>query len=387
MTALRERLGQLGARVTPGAGGFWAWWKASLLSWLPARWQVLLGVSDARLLLSPQGDHLQVLHAHAGNSHLLQSLATPLLPEALDAALPARESNLPRFALLPASKVLRKSLRLPAAAEGRLHDVLRFEIDRQTPFTADQVYFDVRLLDRLPDGQLQVELITAPRHLVETLLSPREAWHGQLDGVDAADADGLPLGVNLLPAAARRPRHNPMRRLERLLLLGSVVMLVLAAWQLLDNRRQAAAQLDAQVEAAAVRARTVATQRQQLQDLVDGQTFFTEQRATHPTATEVINELSRRLGDDTSLEKLSIENGRMQLIGMSSSASSLVSTLEGAPLWKTPSLTGVLQAGGSDRRERFTLTAELRAPEGAAEHAPESAAEKGAADGAATRSP
>jgi general secretion pathway protein L len=119
----------------------------------------------------------------------------------------------------------------------------------------------------------------------------------------------------------------------------------------------------------------VATQRQQLQDLVDGQAFFAQQRAAQPTATEVINELSQRLDDDTSLEKLSIEAGRMQLIGMSRSSSSLVSRLEGSSLWKTPSLTGVLQAGGSDRRERFTLTAELLAPR------------KEAADGAATRTP
>ncbi|MNM59972.1 Fimbrial assembly protein (PilN) [compost metagenome] len=237
-----------------------------------------------------------------------------------------------------------------------------FEIDRQTPFTADQVYFDARLLGRRSDGQLDAELVVAPRHLIEALLSPREAWLAQLDGVDVATADGIPLGVNLLPPALRRQRQDPMRRLNRMLLLGALVMLVLAGWQLLDNRRTAATQLAAQVEATAVRARAVATQRQQLQDLVDGHAFFAAQRAQQPTATEVINELSRLLDDDTWLEKLSIEGGRLQLIGMSGSASSLVSKLEGSRLWKSPSLTGVLQAGGGSKRERFTLTAELLAP-------------------------
>jgi general secretion pathway protein L len=147
-----------------------------------------------------------------------------------------------------------------------------------------------------------------------------------------------------------------------MLLLGALVMLVLAGWQLLDNRRAATAQLASQVEATAVRARAVAAQRQQLQDLVDGHAFFAAQRAQQPTATEVINELSRLLDDNTWLEKLSIEGGRLQLIGMSGSASSLVSKLEGSRLWKSPSLTGVLQAGGGSKRERFTLTAELLAP-------------------------
>ncbi len=166
-----------------------------------------------------------------------------------------------------------------------------------------------------------------------------------------------------------------MRRLNRLLLIAGLVMMVLAAWQLLDNRRTAARQLSVQVDSAAVRARAVAAQRQQLQDLVDGQQFFTVQRAQQASATEIINELSQRLGDDTSLEKLSIEGGRMQLIGMSSSASSLVSKLEGSKLWKTPSLTGVLQAGQGAGRERFTLIAELRGPN------------QEAADGTAPRAP
>ncbi|WP_293706600.1 PilN domain-containing protein [Stenotrophomonas sp. UBA7606] len=359
MTVLQDKLGQWSARIAPGAGGFWAWWRRSLLSCLPASWRALLGYSDARLLVMPGADQVRLGVVQSGQLQPLQSLPTPLTPAALEQALPARCSRLPRFALLAPASVLCKPMRLPAAAEARMRDVLGFEIDRQTPFTAAQVYHDVRLLQRRDDGQLDVELVVAPRALVEGVL-PRDAWQAQLDGVDATNAAGEPLGVNLLPPALRRQRTDPMRRLDRMLMLGSVVMLVLAGWQVLDNRREAAAELTAQVESAAQRARAVAAQRQQLQDLVDGQRFFAEQRAVQPRATVVINELSKRLGDDTSLEKLSIEAGRMQLIGLSSSASSLVSTLEGSPLWKTPSLTGVLQTGSGGGQERFTLTAELR---------------------------
>ena len=375
MTALRERLELLGARIGPGAGGAWAWWSRSLLSWLPARWQALLGVSDARVLLQIVAGELQVSLLQSGEREVLERLPPSTTPAQLDAGLPVRLAGLPRFALLPAGSVLRKPVRLPAAAEPRMRDVLGYEIDRQTPFTAAQVHYDVRLLRRRDDGQLDTELVVAPRALVENLLEPGEAWQGQMDGMDVADADGAPLGVNLLPPAQRRQRHDPMRRLNRLLLLGGLVMLMLAAWQLLDNRRAAAVRLSAQVEAAAIKARAVAAQRQQLQDLVDGQQFFSAQRSQRASATEVINELSRRLGDDTSLDKLSIESGRMQLIGMSGSASSLVSRLEGSRLWKTPSLTGVLQAANGAGRERFTLTAELQAPrkedaDGAAAHTP-----------------
>lgn len=360
MTAVRGSLEKLGAHIAPGVGGFRQWWSRALLSWLPPQWQALLGCSDARLLLSPQADAVQVSCNRGGRTLPLQLLTAPMTPALLDSALPTQERALPRFALLPAHAVLRRRLQLPTAAEARLHEVVRFEIDRQTPFSVEQVFFDARVLSRRADGQLDVELVVVPRHLLDALMAPREAWLGQLDGVDALDAEGEPLGVNLLPPAQRRQRQEPLRRLNRLLLLSALVMLVLAGWQLLDNRRQAAAALAAQVEGLAVRARAVSAQRQQLQDLLDGQAFFAQRGTQQAAMTELLDELSQRLPEDTWVEKLSVENGRLQLIGMSSSASALVSLLEDSPHWKTPALTGVLQSGGG--RDRFTLTAELQQP-------------------------
>lgn len=373
MTAVRGGLEKLGAHIAPGVGGFRHWWSRALLSWLPPHWQVLLGCSDARLLLSPQPDAVQVSCNRAGRTQPLQRLGAPVTPAVLESALPTPERGLPRFAVLPATAVLRRQLQLPAAAEARLQEVVRFEIDRQTPFPVDQVFFDARVLSRRADGQLEVELVVVPRHLLETLMSPREAWAGQLDGVDALDAEGEPLAVNLLPLAQRRQRQEPLRRLNRLLLLSALVTLVLAGWQLLDNRRQAAAALATQVDGLAVRARAVSAQRQQLQDLLDGQAFFARRGTQQAAMTELLDELSRRLPEDTWVEKLSVENGRLQLIGISSSASTMVSVLEDSPHWKTPALTGVLQSSGG--RDRFTLTAELQQPvteaaDGVAAHTP-----------------
>jgi hypothetical protein len=46
------------------------------------------------------------------------------------------------------TKVLRQIITLPLAAEENLQQTLRFEIDRYTPFRADQVYFDYRIKAR-----------------------------------------------------------------------------------------------------------------------------------------------------------------------------------------------------------------------------------------------
>jgi len=65
---------------------------------------------------------------------------------------------------IPAERVLTRTLSLPAAAEDNLRQVLSFEMDRQTPFKADQIYFDSRVLGRDASGRnLQVELVLLPR--------------------------------------------------------------------------------------------------------------------------------------------------------------------------------------------------------------------------------
>jgi general secretion pathway protein L len=358
MSAWRDSLGRIGGHAGPGAAGFRRWWTRSLLAWVPARWRQPLGLEQARLLLSVRGEVLQVSRERGGAIETFAELPWPLPPAELDAVLKAPLDTLPRHWLLAPGQVLQRRLRLPAAAAVRLHDVARFEIDRQTPFAADQVYFDVRASGPAEQAFIEAELLVAPRRALDGEHGIPEAWRATLAGIDVADGAGRPLQVNLLPAAQRRVRRDPMSRWNRLLVLAGLVLMACAGWLLLDNRRAAVDALQAQVQARAGQARVVAGERQQLADLVEGASFFERERARRPTAIEVWNELTQRLPAGTYLEKFSMEGRQLQLIGLSNEASSLVRRLEGSPLWHTPSLTGVLQSdtGGVDR---FTITAEL----------------------------
>ncbi|WP_045728421.1 PilN domain-containing protein [Xanthomonas sp. GPE 39] len=359
MKVWRDTMEKFGLRFAPGAGGLLAWWQRSLMAWLPPRWQLQLGWSQARLLLWCQDDQLML--ARQVDAELGQTLALPwpLLPDELDTVLGPRLAALPRVWLLPAASALQRRLRLPVAAAQHLHEVVKFEIDRQTPFQPDQVIYDVRANGRRDDALLDAELVVAPRWVLEELQVAAGALRPTLAGIDVADAVGVPLGVNLLPLEQRYRRADPMRRWNAILALAALLALCAAGWQLLDNRRDALQQLSTQVESSAQRAHAVAAQRQQLVDLVEGAAFFDQLRAERPTVVEVWNELSKRLPEGTYLEKFSIEGDQLQLIGLSSQASSLVGRLEGSPLWQAPSLTGVLQSDPGSHRDRFTLTATL----------------------------
>jgi general secretion pathway protein L len=182
---------------------------------------------------------------------------------------------------------------------------------------------------------------------------------GWLAGIDLADADGRPLGINLLPPAQRHQRANPWRLWNLALFALALLALLLGLSQVLDNRRAAATQLQADVAKRSAQARSVAQQRQRLVDAVEGGAYLQAQRNARPSVIEVMDELARRLPDGTYMEKVSIEGGQLTLIGLSNQAAALVGKLEGARQWRAPALSGALQPDPRMRSDRFTLVAQL----------------------------
>lgn len=378
-----NRLRRLSARFAPGAGGFFSWWGRTLASWLPLRMRQALGVDRGRLLLQVDGDsvHLRLQQANdVRDLAVLPSLADLNAPAGATVAdplaplLPPRVGDLPRWLLLPPAASLRRRLTLPAAAADRLRDVVGFEIDRQTPFTADAVAYDARVLARRDgDGQLDAELVAVPRQSLDPQLVAIGPLASTLSGIEVAGADGVPLGVNLLPPSQRRTRSDPFRFWNLALAAVAVFALAAAMWQVLENRREATQTLQQTIARNANAARQAATQRQLLVDLIDGQAFLDRTRAARPSTVEIIDELSRRLPDTTYLEKLAIEDESLLMIGLSREASSLIGKLQGTKLWRSPALTGAVQPDPATSRDRFTLTAEIGPPK---QQTPEAAREQ-----------
>lgn len=360
---LRQRLGRAGGRLWPGMGGFWTWWTHALASWLPPRLRMLFGLAHERLLLRHEGGNLQ-LALERGDA-LAEIATVPWIvrdeggdEDPLASLLAARIADLPRWLLLPAGIGLRRRLGLPAAAGERLRDVVAFEIDRQTPFAASEVNFDARIVARRGD-QLDVELVVVPRATLERATAALGPLAATLTGIDMAGDDGRSLGVDLLDGARRRRRVDPWRPWNWAFTAVAVIALAMAMWQMLGNRRAVADAFAAEVQARAQDARKVEAQKRQLVDLVEGMAFLQQTRAARPTMVEILDELSRRLPDSTYLEKLSVEDDQLQMIGQSSDASALVGQLEGSKLWRSPALTGALQPDPRTHRDRFTLSAQL----------------------------
>lgn len=338
-----------------------AWWRRALLAWLPPAWRARLGLGAERVLLFRQPtDEAMLLWQHGTHVQIVATVPLPLDVAALERLLPPRGAWAPRWIVLPSTQVLRRALSLPAAAAGRLRDVAGFEIDRQTPFPAEAVEFDARLGDASHGANsITAELVVVPRGALTAVRQALGEVATELAGVEVMEESGALLGVNLLAPEARAQTASPLWRWHLALVSIAGVALVLAGHRLVLNRQAAVAAFAAQVEQQATQARMVAAQRQQLDELIEGAAFFARKRAAQPAVVEVLDELSQRVPTDTYLERLSIQDNHLQLMGLSPQAPALVAKLDGATHWHTPALSGPLQRDVRLPLDHFTVNAEL----------------------------
>ncbi|MBS7457775.1 PilN domain-containing protein [Coralloluteibacterium stylophorae] len=359
--------GRYGASALPG---LLSWWRGELEALLPARLRTLLRRGRGRVWIRPLGDAVEV--CIDGGPGARDCIAVPAgefaaAADPLEAALAQGARS--RWLALPAARVLRRRMTLPLAAAERLHDVLRFELDRQTPFRAEQVVFDHRLLRRDAEArQIEVELVVLPQDALEAALAALGPLADTLDGVDVEDParPGATLGLNLLPPERRIARRDGARMLRLALATVAVAACGFALWQTLDNRLAVADELRAEVAERRREAQAVQALRMRLDDASGGASFLAERRATRPGMVALLDELTRRIPDGTSLERLTVSADRVSMIGLSDQASALVAALQDSPLLVAPALSGSVQADARSGRERFTLTAGLATPAAAA---------------------
>jgi general secretion pathway protein L len=346
--------------------GFLRWWGGELSALLPVRlrqafaggerWYVLER-GDAVWQLRRAGESLPVAEAYDADT---VDHRAALLARALAESDPTDR----RIALLmPASQVLRRRLVLPVAARDNLRQVAGYDIDRQTPFRAEDIHFGVRELgEGGPEGRFVAELAATPRTSLDPLLDELAALRVAPDRVDVAQGYGL-AGLDLLPPA-RAPRRVDRRRRLNLALIAAIVLLLfgtMAAW--LHNRNVALETMRADVDAMQSDAQRVKALRQRLMDSAGASGFLVRRKSESPSILPVLDELTHRLPDDTWLERFTLNaTGQIGFQGQSPQAARLIDALKGARSIGEPSFQGTIQADPTSGKERFYMQAKAMMP-------------------------
>ncbi|MDH0648597.1 type II secretion system protein GspL [Pseudomonas sp. GD03858] len=316
------------ARWRRAATNFMRWWRGELLACLPANWR----------------------HAWLARGRV-NTLCWPL---ADGAPLP---SGQPVTLLLAPQLALVCALQLPRQPRRVLRKVMAYELDKLTPYTAQQACFDIVVGD---DAQ---HLVLVERLRLEAILQRLEAEGVQVLRVDVQDEAGAARGLDLVPDGchARAARRQRAWRGGLLAVIAILLIACQQAW--IDHRERALELRREQLAELRTRALQVDGMRKQLQSRQALERALQLQAAQRLSSAAMLDLLSRCLPQDSWLEHLQLaEDGSLSLSGGSPRASALPAVLgECAGLGKV-TFKGGIQADAETGLEHFTLQA--RRPEG-----------------------
>lgn len=337
---------------------FWFWWIAELMALLPGNVQAALLQRDERIFVEIDREELVIRRGRiADNKELARFPAS--LPKQLSVDVPAGARKV--VLLLPADTVLVRSMTLPVAAEENLREVLSFEMDRQTPFSVDQIYYDCIVTDRNANRKtLSVDLVLTPRETADRLLEGLSRVGIEIDIMSARNGSGNDvLPVNLLPERQRSNGSKAVFRVNAILTAAVACLLITAIGLPLVQKRQILRELEPQLAEAVAQARQANELRSQVERLVSGSEYLVRKKQKRTAILETLNEVTHILPDDTSLRQVDISGSEIRLLGQSYSSATLISLLESSPRLENVQFTSPVIRIPSTGEERFHLSATI----------------------------
>jgi general secretion pathway protein L len=337
-----------------GATGFLRWWAAELAPLVPAPARGAVARRRLRPVVAFGGDTAALWRpVTRGGAVAMERVADVPLegePAAVAAAGHHAIASIARVAYggvtgtprvriaIPASAVLRRTLALPSAVEENLRQAIGYELDRLTPFKADELYYDAVIASRdAARGTIAVDFAAVRRPVVDAAIAHVAGWGAEVHSVSPDDpSTSSPSRLNLMPDESR-VAPAPWKRWQFWaplagLALVAAVAVVLPVWQKRDYAIAVINKADAARQQAAVSERL----RAELERAAADYHFALERKYAWPPIVRVLDTVTRALPDDTWLTQLEIRTlpkGRERdreivMRGESANAGRLIPVLE-----------------------------------------------------------
>ena len=377
--ALNNTIQKIRFRFENGpAGQFFRWWGDELRDAMPAKLRARMQYARRKLLMVVSEGELALSVEDADSVQSLDSLSieqdTQLQQQRVRELLQQHElTELSRDLLLPEEVVLKTEVVMPLATEANLRQALAYEMDLHTPFQAEEVFFQWRVLSRDREaGQLHFDLYVTPRGPVLANIELLKRLGLAPTGVDVATEEGS-LGINLLPMDLRYHLVRQQVRVNWMIAAATGLLLVFVMMQSLWLREHQIQEVEEAIENVRAEALAVQQVRKQIDDATEAAGFLQTHKIANGYKVKMLAELTRILPDDTFLDRLSLHAETVQMQGKSSNAQSLIELINDSPIFENASFRGPTRLDSRSGKEIFDLSANNMAPQDVADVTPQDA--------------
>lgn len=273
--------------------------------------------------------------------------------------------------LVSPQHVLRKRVTLPMATEENLRDVIGFDMDRQTPFTAEQVYFGAEVVARdVARDRIEIEVVAVPKSAIQSWLNEMRAAGVSVHSIVAADEFSSAFKrtstpIELLPKSAGPARRwSNIQRinvglllLALLLIFGAVLLPIWQKREMVKELMPLAVKADSEFKV---------TQRvtEEYARLASEYNFVVGKKHANYPIVMLVDEITKISPDTMWIQnfeyKLLPKTRELQLAGEAVSVSKVIESLEQTPFLQNTSQRQASRQGSRPNIEYFTLASEVK---------------------------
>jgi general secretion pathway protein L len=337
---------------------FLTWWGQNLLSLVPEAVRArAAGRSEALLLDIVPPSSVTLFRRYGGEESKIASLAIDDgFAEAFARYLPQGLAGVRLLLRLPGEMVLERNVTLPLAAERELENVVGYDMERLTPFTAAEVFWGVSpMLRDKGRGKITALLSIVPRAAIEPVMARLAAIGVRPQALEIAASEGaaaprqIRLDHDLAQAADGRWRR-----------LGVPVAAALLVFALISPfLRQAVILHDftAEEEALHPRLAEVTALRAKINGDGGGDAVAAENRRAGD-ALAALAALTEILPADSYLTDLTMRERKIEVTGLSKAAAKLIGVMSDDPRLRNPAFSAPVTRSEPLKRDEFTIHAD-----------------------------
>lgn len=255
---------------------------------------------------------------------------------------------------LDGQQAIERVIQLPKSGRAYAGSIVRHQIDRVTPWTAESSAYDHHPIAGAGD---HVRLVTVGRAYLASVVEMIEMAGASVALVGiSSDPIGAPSPIDLL----QRRRAERQKKARRIAAAGFASLLTAAMvlvagtswqhWQALRTSERVAANLEmarSDLQAARTRSLNEATPH-----------LIATKVSTKPMVV-LLEELSAELPDETYLVAVSVEGNKVRMVGYSRNAPDLIQALEATAFLKGVAFASNVAHDATARRDRFEIAAEI----------------------------